>query len=234
MNGKNTENKVEEATPPENKNNSGGSLKKNWLTIALLIFAVVIVCAIGYGLYASGGQFLLQLQKTDVSRGLITFLVAVITVSIALLLVVWVLASNLPDEKFKTRITSAKEILSTLVGILGTILGFYFGSADKDIDKELLLSKLKFKNNEVVIHASGGTSPYRFSTNLPGFDPEQTEVSDDGWWFVPIPDELETGSSVTVQVTDSKDQTISRTDKYNQVTDSEDQTTPHTDNNNPD
>jgi hypothetical protein len=200
------------------KDKQQGKSKSKTLSIGLLGIAAVVIGAIGYGLYSSDGQFLLQLQKTDVSRGLITFLVAVITVAIALSLVIWVLVSNLDNEDLKIRFASAKEILSTLVGILGTILGFYFGSVDSEGERQLLLSELKFKNNEIVVSASGGTAPYRFTTNLPEDASKQVRVSQDGWLFAPLPDNLKAGTSVTVTVTDSRDKSVSRTSEYSEST----------------
>ncbi len=211
MNDEAPSDKQEQSSDPDK---STGNVKSKFLAPVLLLMTAVIVVAIGYGLYSSEGKFLMQLQETDVSRGLITFLVAVITVSISLLLVIWVLVSNLEKEELKTRFTSAKEILTTLVGILGTILGFYFGSVDKDIDKQLALAEIKFKNKEMIVHVSGGIPPYRFVTNLLSNGKENIQVSNDGWLFISIPEELTLGSLVTVKVTDSKDKTASQSNNY--------------------
>lgn len=209
-----SENHEQKQPTPKPQKDKAPVVRSKLLTYGLLLATAVVVIAVGYGLYSSEGKFLLHLQETDVSRGLITFLVAIITVSISLILVVWVLVSNLETEELKVRFTSAKEVFATLVGILGTILGFYFGSVGQDIDKQLTLAELKFKNKEVIIHAAGGVPPYRFTTNIPGVGPENAQVSNDGWLFVPIPAQLELGSLVTVEVTDSKDKTKSQSNEY--------------------
>jgi hypothetical protein len=185
------------------------------ITIGLLaIIAIGITLFVFLGLFSSDGQFLLQLQKTEISRGLITFLVAVVTVLLSLLLVVWVLISNLSGEEFKTRFTSAKEIVSILVGILGTILGFYFGSAGSEKLNELALSELKFNGREVAIYASGGESPYRFSTNTKEINLRGDQVSTDGWLFITIPDAVDNETNITIKVTDAKDKTASMSGVY--------------------
>ncbi len=129
----------------DRRRSSVAAFLSQWLPRSLVFITVVVLILIALGLYASGGQFLLYLQKTEISRGFITFLVAVITVSMALILVVWALTSEADETKFKTRFTSAKEILATLVGILGTILGFYFGSSGTETERQLSLSEFKFK-----------------------------------------------------------------------------------------
>ena len=144
-------NKPNPATPRVTGESSG-------LLWAVFVFVAFVIAAIGYGLYKSEGRFLLQLQETAVSRGLITFLVAVVTVSIALVISVWVIASNAEAEVTKARFSYAKDILATLVGILGTILGFYFGSADKSAAEQLVLADIQIKAGPLITHASGGTA----------------------------------------------------------------------------
>jgi glycerol uptake facilitator-like aquaporin len=76
---------------------------------------------------ASPGRTLLhELSTTEVARGLITFLIAVATVGIALILTVYAVSTQ--DAKAKENFALAKEVLSLLIGVLGTIVGFYFGS----------------------------------------------------------------------------------------------------------
>ena len=75
------------------------------------------------------------------ARGLITFSVAMVTVAIALMMVFYVIfgpvtsdADADPEARIKdftTRFTSGKDVLMVFVGILGTIMGFYYGNTDK-------------------------------------------------------------------------------------------------------
>jgi hypothetical protein len=69
------------------------------------------------------------LAHTETARGLITFLVAVSTVGIALILIVSLALEPLARGRdvVKERFGFSKEVLTSLIGILGTIIGFYFG-----------------------------------------------------------------------------------------------------------
>jgi hypothetical protein len=64
------------------------------------------------------------------ARGLITTLFAIMTVTLALILILSVLFSSSPD--YEKRFVLGKEVLTIFIGILGTIVGFYFGSAPID------------------------------------------------------------------------------------------------------
>lgn len=76
--------------------------------------------------YQSESSLLRELASLDQARGLITFLVAVTTVGIALILTVFVVVTD--DPGVKDKFVLGKEVLTGLIGVLGTIVGFYFGS----------------------------------------------------------------------------------------------------------
>jgi hypothetical protein len=66
------------------------------------------------------------MAKIDQARGLITFLFAFATIAIIILIAIttfW-----MPKDEFQARFDKAKDLLTILIGVLGTILGFYFGS----------------------------------------------------------------------------------------------------------
>lgn len=92
--------------------------------IALLIFGIFIFAI--YKVEYAGG-FLFALQRDEFARGLITFLIAVATVAIAIILALSTITTG-GDEDAKERFARGKEILTILIGVLGTIVGFYFGS----------------------------------------------------------------------------------------------------------
>jgi hypothetical protein len=84
------------------------------------------------------------LSTPDKARGLITFAVAIVTVSIALIMVFYVIfgpvggdapPANPPpppqNTAFSSRFTFGKDVLMVFVGILGTIMGFYYGNSNK-------------------------------------------------------------------------------------------------------
>lgn len=82
---------------------------------------------------ATGADFFLSAEK---ARGLITFAVAIVTVAIALILVFYLVFSGGTTDEMKDRFTFGKDILMVFVGILGTIMGFYYGS-DKISTKDV-------------------------------------------------------------------------------------------------
>ena len=71
---------------------------------------------------------LAELAKPEQARGLVTFLFAVATVGIALVIVLAVLLSTGTKEDLAERFRMGKDILAVLIGVFGTIVGFYFGS----------------------------------------------------------------------------------------------------------
>lgn len=96
-------------------------------TSVALVFCLIIGSLFWPFLFNhDGGTLLRELSNFEVARGLITFLVAVTTVGIALILTVYVVVTleSGADKKFAL----GKEVLTGLIGVLGTIVGFYFGS----------------------------------------------------------------------------------------------------------
>jgi cytochrome c len=102
------------------KNNPG-------LTVFTLL-GVGIFIALIIGIYQGGGALLDSLKNTEVARGLITFLVTFTTVSIAILLAIYALGSGNTSAEVKERFSLGMQILTALIGILGTVLGFYFAT----------------------------------------------------------------------------------------------------------
>jgi PASTA domain/Putative Ig domain len=87
----------------------------------LLLIAFIII-------FDNGHEFLLTLADKRVARGLITFLIAIATVGIAMILAISTVILTEGAEGDK-RFDRGKQVLSVLIGVLGTIVGFYFGSA---------------------------------------------------------------------------------------------------------
>jgi hypothetical protein len=123
-----------------------------------------------------------ELSDPKIARGLITFLIAVTTVSIALLLTFFAICANLDgdaDEKkiVEANFSKAKEVLTILIGVLGTIVGFYFGQTTGDqkstdmLTGTLVVSNAKITpdtakcSDQFTITAdiSGGKSPYYYT-----------------------------------------------------------------------
>jgi uncharacterized membrane protein len=108
-----------------------------WLSITQYIaFTAITLTFVLFIIYGTGGQgFLESLKDADTARGLITFLIAVVTVAIALILTLSSIISSSPD--MKDRFAQGKEVLTVLIGVLGTIVGFYYGQAAKPQSAQL-------------------------------------------------------------------------------------------------
>lgn len=175
----------------------------NKLQLAFLGLGLLVVLGLGYGLFKSDG-FIYALRSTEVSRGLITFLVAATTVSLAILSALYALSTDRPLDEAKVRFSFTKEILTTLVGILGTVLGFYFGSADKADQQKVSIAEIKFQTGKAITHASGGTEPYRFSIVYQSQKDKINNLSNDGWIMEelkPLPKDKEL---VSIEITDGR------------------------------
>jgi hypothetical protein len=93
-------------------------------TVMLSVAGVIAGASVIYGVFRP--EFLTSLATTEHARGLVTFLFAFATIAVVLITVIATFWVN-PDE-VASRGAMAKEILAILIGIMGTILGFYFGS----------------------------------------------------------------------------------------------------------
>lgn len=98
-------------------------------TGVLIAFGCAALIFIFWSLKPREGELLEILSKQDHARGLITFLVALTTVVIGVILALSTIALEDSPENDK-RFDRGKQIFSILIGVLGTIIGFYFGRAD--------------------------------------------------------------------------------------------------------
>lgn len=97
------------------------------------VASTIGLCTIGGIIWviASGDDILQNAEKT---RGLITFSVAIVTVAIALIMVFYLVFGEGDKEQVKDRFTFGKDVLMVFVGILGTVMGFYYGA--ENLSKE--------------------------------------------------------------------------------------------------
>jgi hypothetical protein len=198
-----------------------------WLTVGQYVvlgaIGTIIVMYLFTGLLGNNtGPFLFALSKPEVARGIITFLVAAGTVSLAVLLVMAAIMSS-GSKDLEHRFAFGKEVLTLLIGILGTIVGFYYGSANENATT-LTLSPValsepapkigdKFTIDAVVI---GGEPPYTYSIkfNPANIIPDVIDQQSAG----PIHQELTIPTdkaakadqviTFTIDVKDAKDQTF--------------------------
>jgi hypothetical protein len=145
--------------------------------------AAVILAVIVWGLSPKEGGFLNSLSDGAIARGLITFLITFTTVGIAIILAVSTIVSSSGDDADK-RFDKGKQVLSVLIGLLGTIVGFYFGSST-DIKaasanraaQGIVIAPANISNSQpkkgekftISSFISGGKTPYLYSIT---FDPQ--------------------------------------------------------------
>ncbi|MFZ5625500.1 MAG: hypothetical protein ACOY71_13925 [Gemmatimonadota bacterium] len=176
----------------------------------------LILAGVGLGLFLGIRQadLLDRLRDLTFARGLITFIVTVTTVGIALLLVYQAFyAEDGQDRTEKAeRFRRAREIFSGLMGVLGTIVGFYFGTATTTRDLRISETRLVAADSgrtRVEAYVYGGTPPYRYTVS---FEPEAAadsipaiagKVTVSGWIseaFVARP-----GMTVRIEVLDKEE-----------------------------
>jgi len=168
------------------------------------VLAIALVVFIFWIIGGTDGAFLNSLQKVDLARGLITFLVAIAAVGIAVILVLYPVITS--DPQFKERFAMGKEVLTTLIGVLGTVVRFYFGSADKP-SRTLEVADIKVAEAQVLTNVSGGIAPYRYTIRY-GDRAIENKVSGDGWIIESLGERPTTGTTIAVEVIDSKDQKV--------------------------
>jgi hypothetical protein len=139
---------------------------------------------LGYsGMFAS-------MRNPEYARGLITYLYAVVTIGTAVVLVV---SALLGGDKVKQ--DDGRQILALLLGVFGTIVGFYFGNAVAGSSSQAaavglrlmppLLSETSVVGGQTV-HltgaVSGGVPPYQFGVAVGADSLQYNEtVGSDGW-----------------------------------------------------
>lgn len=113
---------------------SAGVRSRWWETTTSFIFSVfgiitllALLTVLAVSIFTDKGP-LQELSKFEVARGLITFLIAFTTVGIAIILAISTVVLQDSPENDK-RFDRGKQVLTVLIGVLGTIVGFYFSSA---------------------------------------------------------------------------------------------------------
>jgi hypothetical protein len=131
------------------------------------LFAIVLVGLVELGSGIYGPQSLVEkLAKVENARGLITYILALGTMAIALVLV---LAAFLGGEHSAENFGRGKEVLTILIGVFGTILGFYYGSessqrkAPLEISPFVVAQSTDRTKTALFTTVSGGQPPYSYS-----------------------------------------------------------------------
>jgi hypothetical protein len=198
---------------------------RDWATILTPIgFVIIAVFVIGFIVYAISGSrgVLNSLADDKIARGLITFMITVATVAIAIILALSAIISD--PAVVKDRFALGKEVLSILIGVLGTIVGFYFGSSITAQAQPLQVHPAVVTNEQpkkgeltsIISVVSGGKPPYTYSIT---FDPKLTPNADvkdvastDGFikQDVQIPNDIkgDTPETFVMEVKDSENKSL--------------------------
>jgi len=140
------------------------------------------------------------------TRGMIAYLIAVITVGIALILVLSTIVSDAPDRE--KRFSQGKEVLTALIGVLGTIVGFYFGIAHDETKSGMSLGPIMLMRAadgslELRTSVLGGKGPYAYEiTFSDDAIPRQRGVSSDGNLQATLPEKATENVGFTIRVID--------------------------------
>jgi hypothetical protein len=148
------------------------------------------------------GKVLKDLAEPSNARGIITFIISISAIGVALILILYSLFGSSKSEQYR----QAREVYVGLMGILGTIVGFYFGSSDKAVP-QLGLGEPRFIGSELVLQAGGGVPPYRFHAvpdSLCDSASRGERVSRDGWIQIRLKSDRPDTLALRIEVFDAK------------------------------
>jgi hypothetical protein len=189
------------------------------VVIALLIIVGIFVL-IGAAILGIDRGVLTNMARIDFARGLITYLFAVVTIGTAVVLVVSAL-TNEPTPEVERRFQHGKEILALLLGVFGTIVGYYFGSEEKaqsvltraggvaesvsgvvQITPPLLKPSPLVGGRDAVVTAAavGGVPPYQFEIVVGGVKLADEKMTIAGNWVTGAIQPPATNTSTTIAV----------------------------------
>ena len=147
-----------------------------WLTVfQYVVIALVTIIFVGAMIWKLDSVD--ELADMQTARGLITFVITIGTVAIAIMLSLTAILTR----DFERRIVVGKEILTILVAVLGTIVGFYYGAAAKPSEpggtnnapgisvEPPKLNRASDGSITLSANITGGAAPYQYSVK---FSPE--------------------------------------------------------------
>lgn len=153
-----------------------------------LIFAIYLF----KGLVGTEGFGIVELGKDDVARGVITYLVALGTIAIGIILVVSTILGS--GDDLGNRFARGKEIFTLLIGVLGTVMGFYYGKTATNTNPNspsvIQVAPITFSEQpkpgaavNLITKITGGSPPYTYSIKFGSSGiaeiPEKTSANGD-------------------------------------------------------
>ena len=185
-----------------------GPLKINPGIVIMAAFAAIIILGIAKGL-----PVIEKLAEPAFARGLITFIICFATIGLAFMLVCYAFSES-SDDRFKR----AREIFAGLLGILGTIVGFYFGSATIGGVTPITIADIQVNEKEVATYITGGTLPYQSIIKASGEFDDKTavtlpkdikQISQNGWIKYTFEKPLKE-ANIEIDIQDSQNRTASK------------------------
>jgi len=155
------------------------------LLIVLSVFVLIGAAIFGF----DQGDFVRRMGEPKFARGIITYLFAVTTIGTAVVLMVAALTGG---QEMDTNFNRGKDILSLLLGVFGTIVGFYFGAEAASPPATEIFDVSPIYVSEQTVEAggatefrafaSGGTHPYEYSVTLGAITVMEDRIAErDGW-----------------------------------------------------
>jgi hypothetical protein len=105
-------------------------------------------------------------DRDDFARGLITVLFSTGTIAIAFILTITAIFSNPANPGSKEQFDRGKEVFTVMIGIFGTIMGFYFGSVQTTPVADNVKFSLAGPKSETVTLDKGASKTIAITLNL--------------------------------------------------------------------
>ncbi len=178
-----------------------------WVPIFVCTIAFAVLVFFMVSIY-NKADFLELLREPEYARGLITSLVSVAAITLGFVIVMFAFFGS-SDQFTEARFRRAREIFVAMMGVLGTIVGFYFGSTDSK-KTPLKLSDIKVETIEdkkvATMFVAGGSPPYHYlmKAETDGIT-DQSGITTSNLLSIEIPSKAPTG--LTIEITDSKGET---------------------------
>ena len=181
---------------------SAGGKSRIFQILTVVQYLLLGLLAVGFAWAISKGftDKNLDLSNKEAARGMITYVVSVVTVAIGLILVMS--AAFLSGSKdLEKRFAFGKDVFTVLVGVLGTVMGFYYGQTaaaggaanTQGQGQTIQVAAAKVNpaapkiNTEFTLtgNITGGATPYKYTVTFKNKDaitsqPAVDVVSNDG------------------------------------------------------